>query len=115
MREQSQTINRYIEALNAAQPTISPERVRAQLKKAQADLAAAEAEGRWLRVMDAMERVNIHQAKLDKLERAEDIEALQESFVGMAAAYTERKGISYATWRYVGVPPKVLKEAGIGN
>ncbi len=34
-------------------------------------------------------------------------------FIEHAAAFAERKGISYATFREMGVPAAVLKEAGI--
>ena len=30
-------------------------------------------------------------------------------------SYSERQGISYAAWREVGVPPAVLKRAGISR
>ncbi len=32
-----------------------------------------------------------------------------------AAKYAERKGISYAAWRELGVPADVLKKAGISR
>ena len=34
-------------------------------------------------------------------------------FIKIAAAYSERLGITYGDWREEGVPPAVLKEAGI--
>jgi hypothetical protein len=34
-------------------------------------------------------------------------------FVAHAKAYSERKGITYSTWRQFGVPAGVLREAGI--
>jgi hypothetical protein len=38
---------------------------------------------------------------------------LEEAFVDAAGPYSERKGISYAAWRELGVSPQVLKRAGI--
>jgi hypothetical protein len=35
--------------------------------------------------------------------------------VGAAKAYSERRGISYAAWRELGVEAAVLKKAGIGR
>jgi hypothetical protein len=35
--------------------------------------------------------------------------------VETARTYGERKGITYAAWRELGVPPAVLKRAGIGR
>jgi hypothetical protein len=42
-----------------------------------------------------------------------DHEELVSGFVQHAKAYSERKGISYATWRQFGVPADVLRRAGI--
>ena len=44
-----------------------------------------------------------------------DLDELEESFVGVAKAYGERKGIAYATWRDVGVSAATLNRAGIGR
>ena len=42
-----------------------------------------------------------------------DLSGLEQEFVDAAAAYSARKGISYAAWRELGVEPGVLKRAGI--
>ena len=42
-----------------------------------------------------------------------DISALEEGFVAVAKSYSARQGISYATWREIGVDAAVLKRAGI--
>ena len=44
-----------------------------------------------------------------------DISGLEKGFVKSAKTYSERKGISYSTWREVGVPAEVLKKAGISR
>jgi hypothetical protein len=44
-----------------------------------------------------------------------DVEALEEEFIQVAGAYSERKGITYEAWRSAGVEPRVLKAAGIGR
>jgi hypothetical protein len=68
---------------------------------------------------DPPKRVELVQKRLD-LERqlaqpTEDHEALEAGFVEHAASYGERKGITYAAWREVGVPASALKAAGIGR
>jgi DNA mismatch repair ATPase MutS len=35
------------------------------------------------------------------------------NFIAVAKSFSDRKGIEYATWREMGVPVKVLKDAGI--
>jgi hypothetical protein len=44
-----------------------------------------------------------------------DPTTLEAGFIKVAAAYSKRKGISYAAWRAVGVEPTVLKQAGISR
>ena len=51
--------------------------------------------------------------KLAELQDNRDHSALEAAFVSYAAAYSERKGISYAAWREAGVSPTVLTKAGI--
>jgi hypothetical protein len=44
-----------------------------------------------------------------------DLGEIEESFVEVAKGYGERKGISYASWRDVGVSAATLKRAGISR
>jgi hypothetical protein len=37
----------------------------------------------------------------------------EAEFVEVAAAYSQRKGISWPAWREVGVPAEVLRRAGV--
>lgn len=69
--------------------------------------------------INVMRRVALLQERKDlDLERLTmghepDLTNLEAAFVEHAKAYSERKGISYNTWREVGVPASVLKDAGI--
>jgi hypothetical protein len=42
-----------------------------------------------------------------------DMASLEAAFVRVAKAYSERKGIEYASWREIGVPASVLTAAGL--
>lgn len=42
-----------------------------------------------------------------------DISGMEEGFSEVVASFSKRKGVSYAAWREIGVPARVLKEAGI--
>jgi hypothetical protein len=44
-----------------------------------------------------------------------DIASLEKSFIKVARAYGERKGITYSTWRTAGVSPQVLSQAKIAR
>jgi hypothetical protein len=60
------------------------------------------------------ERIDL-QAELEAMEDKPDLTATTREFVANAKAYSERKGISYAAWRELGVEASILKEAGIGR
>ena len=68
---------------------------------------------------DPLKRLVLVQKRLDAENQLAapivDREALEDGFVQYAAAYGERKGITYAAWREVGVPASVLKAAGISR
>ena len=42
-----------------------------------------------------------------------DLSSLEADFVRVAKAYGDSKGITYGTWRELGVPAKVLEQARI--
>ena len=82
------------------------------------------------RLAEARERADeaVGTARLLALQLVEDLESrikqlsavttdnigeLEDGFAKAAKAYGEAKGISYATWRSVGVPVELLKKAGI--
>jgi hypothetical protein len=46
---------------------------------------------------------------------AGELEALEAAFISVAGPYSERKGLTYAAWRAVGVAPRVLRGAGISR
>jgi hypothetical protein len=70
---------------------------------------------------DPLTRLQLVQERIDlqdELARAEDtvdLDALESEFVAAAKPYSERKGISYAAWRELGVPAATLKRAGVGR
>ena len=112
-RLQAQTITAYLEALRAPKPTTSRETLLKRMEKAEKALIAAEEKGLWLKAMDVMERLAKHQQTLNELDRQGSIEDLERRFIEVAKDYSDRKGLSYETWRYMEVPPKVLQAAGI--
>jgi len=73
-------------------------------------------------VVDSLDRID-HPVRgaldlateLESMGAATDLTELENSFVEVAKAYGDRKGISYASWREVGVTAAVLKRADIGR
>lgn len=53
------------------------------------------------------------QAELESNSAATDHGALEAGFVKVARSYSDRQGISYTTWREIGVDAAVLGKAGI--
>lgn len=112
-RLQAQSITAYLEALRVQKPTVSRDTLIRRIEMAEKAVAEAEEKGLWLRAMDAVERLSQHQRTLAELDRQGSINDLERRFIEVAKDYSDRKSLSYETWRYMNVPPKVLKAAGI--
>ena len=114
-RNQGRAVRRYLEALEAHKPRRGRKRTSESIQKR---LTKIESE---LENADALKRLQLIQERLDlaaELESAEakvDLSELEQGFVDAAAAYSARKGISYAAWRELGVDAAVLKRAGISR
>jgi len=112
-RAQGRAVKRYLEAIAANKPRRgrkrTPESIQKRLDAIEASLADA----------DGLKRLNLVQERID-LQKAltttddtVDLTELETEFSKVAKGYGQRKGISYAAWREVGVPADVLKQAGI--
>ena len=112
-REQGRAVRRYLEALESTKPRRGRKRTPESIQKR---LAAIEEQ---LGTADPLNRVHLVQERIDLEQELAagtnqiDLEGLEAAFV--AAGYAQRKGISYETWRAVGVEPRVLRAAGIGR
>jgi hypothetical protein len=116
-RRASRIVAAYLEALDAA-PTRtrrgrprSPERARARLDAIDKALPEATPLERLTLVSDRAELVAFLDA--EGPDHAAELALLRQQFIEVAYGYAQRKGISYAAWREVGVPAAVLREAGI--
>jgi hypothetical protein len=114
-RSQGRSVRRYLEALEAHKPKRgrkrTPESMKKRLDKIDLDYVNAD---QLKRLQLAQERLDL-QSELAASEQTVDLDALQKDFVAAAKPYGERKGITYAAWRQVGVPDAVLKQAGISR
>jgi len=114
-RAQGRAVRAYLEALEAHKPKRGRKRTPDSIKK-RLDRIDVE-----LETADPMKRLHLVQERID-LERelaasddGVDLTELERGFVESARSYSERKGISYAAWRELGVPAATLKAAGIGR
>jgi hypothetical protein len=112
-RSQGRAVRTYLGALEAHKPKRgrkrTPESMKKKLDKIDLDYANADP---LKRLQLAQERLDL-QSDLAAAERTVDLASMEKEFVAAAQAYGQRKGISWAAWRHVGVPDAVLKQAGI--
>ena len=114
-RTESRSIATYLEALEMNKPKRGRKRTPESITKR---LAVIDKE---LPDANAIKRLSLIQERLDLTAEQEtlgasvDLSAYEAAFVKAAKGYSERKGISYTAWRELGVPPAVLKKAGISR
>lgn len=114
-RAEGRAVKLYLEALEANKPKRgrkrTPDSIGKRLEKISAEMETASPINRLQLVQEKMDL----EAELEGMDSQVDMSGLEDDFVVVAAAYGERKGISYAAWRAVDVPAPVLKRAGIGR
>ena len=114
-RSEGRVVRSYLVGLRAAAPRRGRPRTIETIERR---LAAIEDE---LTTADPIRELRLVQEKHDlhtelaSKSQALDVSGLEEEFVGVAKAYSERSGISYQAWREVGVPAAVLARAGISR
>lgn len=114
-RADAKVVKNYLEALRANKPKRgrkrTPDSIKKRLSLIEQELEVAEPLDE-LKLVEERRRL---QDELEALEATVDVGELEEEFVRVAQGYSERQGISYASWREVGVEPAVLKRAGISR
>lgn len=114
-RTQSRAIAAYLEALETHRPKRGRKRTAESVERR---LTAIDND---LQMANPIKRLSLIQERLDLLQEqrnmagAIDISGFEADFVAAAKPYSERKRISYAAWRELGVPPAILKRAGISR
>lgn len=113
-REQGRALRQYLEALEQNHPKRGRKRTRETVERRLAAVGATIDEaGPVDRLHLIQERLDLED-ELDAMEGSGvDMGSLEDAFVEAAAAYGSRRGISYSAWRSAGVPPAVLRRAGV--
>jgi hypothetical protein len=112
-RELGRGVKNYLEALESNRPRRGRQRTPDSIKKRLAAIRSQLPDSPPLpRLQLVQEELDLQQ-ELERLEAKVDLSGLERDFVRVAKPYSERKGISYAAWRELGVAPEVLKKAGI--
>jgi hypothetical protein len=113
-RAMSATVDRYLAAVNTPKRRgrkVSRATLEQRLAQARIDSKRAVGVDRVL----AAQAVRDLQAKLAQLDSSVDMKTLEADFVKIAKRFSENRGIGYSAWRDAGVPPQVLKRAGISR
>jgi len=111
-RHESSVVKAYLESLES-RPTgrdqLSVAAVDARLAKIEADLEGA----------DVLSKLELFQRRSDLLARRKslgggvDEAALEAEFIKVAESFATKRSVGYAAFRAMGVPPRVLREAGV--
>lgn len=112
-REEGRLVRAYLEALDAHRPKRGRPRTPTSLRQKLARVVAEIPDAAPLdRVQLIQERIDL-ETEIAALEAHADPTEYVEGFVASAKAYSDRKGITKAAWRELGVPGDVLRRAGI--
>ena len=114
-RNEGRAVRAYLEALDQNRPRRGRKRTSASIDKRMKAIASELADAAPLqRLQLVQERMDLERER-ERLDTADDLTELEREFVKVAKGYAERKRISYAAWRELGVAPDVLRKAGIGR
>ena len=115
-REQARVVKEYLEALSTYAPKRGRKRTPESIEK------------RLLAIEEQLELTNDKLAKLQLISEREQLEAeherittenrlpeLESAFIEVAFDYATRKNVSYSAFRSLGVPPAVLRAAGLSR
>ncbi len=113
-RRESKAISNYLGAIQSRKPgrKVTRESLETRLAGIDDRIAAEQ---------NPLKRVELVQSKLDSqkalqlMGESQDEGEVEQGFIENAAAYSDRKGITYGAWREAGVPAAILKKAGIAR
>lgn len=114
-RAEGKAVREYLEALRANKPRRgrkrTPESIARRIDAIDAEMLEADALTE-LRLVEERRRLL---EDLANFANKVDMDKLEGDFVAVAKSYGDRQGISYSSWREVGVEARVLRAAGIGR
>jgi len=112
---QGRTVSRYLSAIDSANSRRSRQRSPERMKARVSELPDEIAQAKPLKRVHLIQELMDLEAELAKEEETVDISGIESDFISIASEYSDRKGISYAAGREVGVPASVLKAAGVAS
>jgi hypothetical protein len=114
-REQANAVRAYLDALEANRPKRGRKRTTESIGNRIAAIDAQYETAGSLTALQLLQERKDLEAELVamKSKGGPDLDKLRRGFVKNARAYAAAKGIEYATWREIGVPADVLRDAGV--
>jgi hypothetical protein len=112
-RAEGRIVRDYLEGLRSSKPKRGRKRTPDSIKQRLDKIDEALTDASPLEELQLVQERRDLNAELESMGAGVDITELESAFVGVAKSYGERKGISYASWRDVGVSAATLKRAGI--
>lgn len=114
-RKQGRAVRAYLEALEAHKPKRGRKRTAESIAKRISAIDAS------LDDVDALKRLQLVQERMDleaelaSMDAGSNLDELEAEFIEVAREYSQRKGISYAAFRELGVSAATLKSAGVSR
>ena len=113
-RAEGRAVKAYLDALDEHRPRRGRQRTTESIRRRLAAIEVEAADASSLRRLQLLQERRDLEVELEtKLGSGTDPAALEADFAKVAKAYGERKGITYPTWREMGVSAEVLSRAGI--
>lgn len=113
IRKQAGVVRRYLDALQQHKPKRGRKRTPESIKKRLTTIDKKVEDAPPIQKLQLVqERLDL-QRDLENLQAKSDLSKLESEFAKVAKSYSEHKEISYTAWRELGVPPDVLRKAGV--
>ena len=114
-REEGRVVRRYLEALESSKPKRGRKRTPDSIKKRLGAIEDRLLDADQLTRLNLIEERRRLEEELSQSDDTTDLSALEKDFVKVARSYGERKGITYSSWRAVGVSAATLQKAKIAR
>ena len=114
-REEGRVVRRYLEALESSKPKRGRKRTADSIQKRLAAIEDRLLDADQLTRLNLIEERRRLEEELSQADDTTDLAALEKDFVKVARSYGERKGITYSSWRAVGVSAATLQQAKIAR
>lgn len=114
-RAEGRAVRAYLEALRNSKPKRGRKRTPESIEKRLAKIDEALTDASAIEELQLVQERRDLEAEMAQLGDTVDMSGVEDEFVEVAKGYADRKGISYASWRDVGVPAATLKRAGISR